>query len=33
MILIRPIVLLINDCKHTFDLYVKELFYILSDVI
>ena len=30
MILMRSIVLLIDDRKHTFDLYVKELFYILS---
>ena len=28
MVLIRSIVLLINDCKHTVDLYVKELFYL-----
>ena len=26
----RSIVLLIDDRKHTLDLYVKELFYILS---
>lgn len=30
MILIRSIVLLIYDCKHTVDLYVKELFYLTS---
>ena len=30
MILMRSIVLLIDDRKHTFDLYVEELFYVLS---